>query len=73
LDEPEEVGPEVSFIICSFPFSSGGEGLARARAGPDMSLIGPACSPKCVGPDADSGEEVYLIEALEICGLDVDD
>lgn len=42
------------------------ERLARARTGPNSSIVIPSGGTKGVGPDADSGKEVALRVAFEV-------
>jgi hypothetical protein len=71
-DEPVELGPEVALVGKSCSFSGGAEGLTRARAGPDGSVVGPSCETEGIGPDADPGEEVALREFAKIVGSNID-
>ena len=60
FDEPEEVGPKVSVVADPFPLAGGTERLARAGAGPDGAVVGPAGEPQGVGPAPSPAEEVVL-------------
>ncbi len=62
-NEPEHFGPEVALVVGAAPQPGGGEGLARAGAGPHGPVVGPSSQSKSVGPHADAGEEVDLREA----------
>ncbi len=71
-DEPVELGPEVTLVGKSGSLSGGAEGLTRARAGPDGSVVRPSCETENIGPDADTGEEVALREFAKIVGSNID-
>jgi hypothetical protein len=47
-DEPVERGPKVPLVSKPSTFASRGEGLAGAGAGPDGSIVGPACQAQSV-------------------------
>jgi hypothetical protein len=70
-DEAEEFGPEMTFIGCAGSFSGNRERLTRARSRPDALFVRPACAPEGVTPDSNSGEEMALGKASEVCGLHV--
>jgi hypothetical protein len=72
-DEAVEVGPEVPFVGGPELLPGCAEGLAWAGAGPDWSVVGPACESKSKGPPADACEEVDLGETGEFIGLDLRD
>lgn len=46
---------------------------AWAGSGPDGSIVGPACFPQRIAPDADACEEMTLREPSEVAGLNVED
>jgi hypothetical protein len=71
-DEPVKLGPEVALVGKSGSLSGGAEGLTRAGASPDGSVVGPSCETEGVGPDADPGEEVALREFAKIVGSNID-
>ena len=72
-DEPEPYWPKVAFVGFAFLFSGGAEGLARATASPDGSIVRPIRHSEGDGPSTDSGEEVTLGEALEVIGMQLRD
>jgi hypothetical protein len=53
--------------------SGDAEGPAGTGTGPNRSIVGPARSAEAEGPETDPGEEVVLIEAGEVFGLDFGD
>jgi hypothetical protein len=59
-DEREKVGPEVAVVIGSLSFSCNTEWLARAGAGPDWKVIGPAGEADGIRPARDASEEMTL-------------
>jgi hypothetical protein len=65
-DETVEIRPKVPLVGESSTFSGGAEGLTRAGAGPDGTVIGPSGKTQGVGPDADAGEEMALRETCEV-------
>jgi hypothetical protein len=73
LDEVEPRGPKVPLV--SFPSLCAclAERLTRAGAGPDRSVVPPPGAAECVGPDADTGEEVTLRVVFEVIGVYVSD
>ena len=73
LDEPEEVRPQVSLVAGTLALACCRERLAWTGTGPNRPRIIPPGRAQGVGPDADSGEEVALGVACEVCGLHVDD
>lgn len=58
--------PEVPLIIKSSSFACRAERLARTGTGPNRSIVGPACAPEGMRPDADTGEEVALCVSANI-------
>jgi hypothetical protein len=59
-NEPEEVGPEISFVRVAFAFARRGVGLAGAASCPHASAVWPSSEPKSEGPTADTRKEVGL-------------
>jgi hypothetical protein len=59
-NEPMELGPEVTGIVCTGSFACDGEGLAWARSGPDGAVVWPSGETQGVPPPADPGKEVAL-------------
>jgi hypothetical protein len=72
-DEPIHLGPEVSCVSGPCAASCSAEGLARAGAGPQRSVIRPSCDPGGEAPPSDAGEEVDLCVSSEVVGLDICD
>ena len=73
-EEGEPVRPEMTLVVPPPPLSGGGEGLARAGAGPDLPAGGPAGEAEGVRPAADAGEEMALagrdgpgLEEADVC------
>ena len=73
FNEPEPVGPEMSFIGYSLSFARDGVRLAWAGARPDLAIVWPACQPERPAPDADPGKKVRLSEAGDVLDTEVDD
>ena len=71
-DEAEELGPEVALVFLPLALSGNGERLAGAATGPQRATVGPSSKSSCIGPTADTCEEVALDIALEVVGLDID-
>ncbi len=73
LEEVEPVWPEVPLI--SVPISSAclAERLARARAGPDRSIVGPPGTAQGVTPHPDARKEVILGKIMKLPGGYVSD
>ena len=67
VDEHVEGGPEVALVVKTFALTGGAEGLARATSGPDGPVVGPSGEAEGVAPDADTGEEVALSVAAQVC------
>lgn len=72
-DEPMELGPEVALVCEALALARCGEGLAGAGTCPNRSIVGPSCEPECIGPAANSREEMALHVASEIVGSHIDD
>ena len=71
LDEPEELGPEVTFVFDASLLADVAERLARARPGPDFPIGGPSGELQCERPSCDSAEKVALREAIQVGGMNV--
>ena len=69
-DEPEHLGPEVSFVFLAFPLARLRERLARTTAGPTLASCGPAGQVESVLPSADAGEKVNAV-CVNFSRLDV--
>jgi hypothetical protein len=67
VDEHVEGGPEVSLVVKAFALSGGAEGLAGTASGPDGPGVIPSGETEGMGPDADTGEEVALGVAAQVC------
>ena len=67
VDEHVENGPEVALVVKAFALAGGAEGLAGAASGPDGPVVGPSGEAEGVAPDADTGEEVALGVAAQVC------
>jgi len=65
-DEPPKSGPKVPRVVNSFTFSGNAEWLARARACPDGSVVGPMSQPESVCPSAKAREKVTLVVAVKV-------
>ena len=72
-NEAEELGPEVSGVVCASAFSCGGEGLTRTGAGPDGTVVGPTGFTERIRPDADASKEVALIVSHKVIRSDFND
>ena len=72
-DEAVKSGPEVSFVGMAFALSRARKRLTWTGAGPDGAVVGPSGEAEGVGPAADAGEEVDLVVASEIVGMDIED
>jgi hypothetical protein len=70
-DEPEHLGPQVTLVCVSFPLSGGGKWLAGTGAGPDRSVVGPACELKGVVPAADAREQVNPGKSANVIWFDI--
>jgi len=68
-DEPEPGGPEVALVAGSVPSPGDAEGLAWTRAGPNGSIIWPACKAQGMGPSAKAGEQVDLGVSFKVIRL----
>lgn len=73
LDEPEELGPEVTVVRGARSFPGRAEGLAGAGAGPNRSSVVPTCASQGVAPDTDPGEEMALDVSPEVVRINVTD
>jgi len=58
-------------IVGAPAFSRDAERLARARAGPERSVVGPSGKSGGNAPEAASGEEMTLCEASKVIRPDV--
>jgi hypothetical protein len=65
-NEPMELRPEVALVFERFALPCGGEGLARAGACPDGTVVWPSGEAEGVAPHSDAGEEVALGIASEV-------
>lgn len=70
FNEAKPDGCEVASVGLGKPFSCDGERLARGRARP-AGEIGVSGQAECLGPAADSREEVALVEAGHVSGRDL--
>ena len=66
-DEPMELRPEMALVFDALALTCGAEGLAGAASGPDVPVVGPSGEAEGVAPDADTGEEVALGVAAQVC------
>lgn len=57
----------MALVVDASPLSGGAEGLAGAASGPDWAF--PSRNFERVGPPADPGEEVALVEPFDIVSL----
>jgi hypothetical protein len=71
-DEAKEVRPQVPWIVCPKSFSCDAKRLARAAARPNFMVVWPSGEAQSISPPANSGEEVCLLEASQIVGLNID-
>jgi hypothetical protein len=58
-DEPEEIRPQVPFVLLAFPFAGNRERLAGTRTCPNRSSSGPSGKLKRVCPSPDPREEMH--------------
>lgn len=72
-DELEPVGPEVAIVVEAGAVSGLRERLTRARAGPDVGVVGDSGESECVRPPADAGKEVPLSRPGNIAWFEVGD
>jgi hypothetical protein len=72
-DEPEPLGPEVEIAVEASSLACAGEVLARARPRPDVDVVGPLDVSQDSAPGANTGEEVALPVAGNVCGLEISD
>jgi hypothetical protein len=63
----------VALIVAATLLARGAERLTGATSRPNKSIIGDACESEGVAPPSDAGEEVALIVAPEVVGLDFGD
>jgi hypothetical protein len=63
----------MALVFESLSTSSAREGLTRQGRGPNRSVVSPSDTPQRKRPSADAGEEVALVEAVEILRTDVAD
>ena len=66
LDEVEEGGPQVPLVSKPFSFACRAERLARARSGPDRTIVGPPGAAQSLRPHSNSGEEVALSKSSKL-------
>jgi hypothetical protein len=71
-DEIEPCGPEVPFVVGSRSLARSRERLAWAGSSPDRKVVWNPGKAQGVGPSSDAGEEVGLLEALEVFRRKVD-
>jgi hypothetical protein len=72
-DQAVHLGPEVPFIFGPCSLAGVAEGLARAGASPEGSVVGPASKSSCMAPPAETREEVDLGKPSEVFGSDIYD
>jgi hypothetical protein len=65
-DEIPEERPEMALVSFTHSISSAAKRLTRAGAGPDGFIVWPSGEAQGVGPTADAGEEVTLVESFEV-------
>jgi hypothetical protein len=70
-DKPVPDGPEVPGVIRPPAFSGLAERLAGAGTRPDGPRSGPPCKPQRVGPAADPGEEMEMLESGKLFWFDI--
>jgi len=70
-DEIEPGRPEVSIISGAFLGACGAEGLARATARPNRSVLGPSGEAQGVTPAAKSGKEMALNKSGKVTGSNI--
>ena len=61
----------MALVVGASALAGDAERLTRARAGPDGQIVGHACEAKRVRPASNSGEQVNLIEPVEVVRLNV--
>ena len=71
-NEPEPLGPQVTFVGETAALSSAREGLARTGTGPDFAITGPAGKGEGEGPAPDSGEEMTGVSDGNVEGSNID-
>jgi hypothetical protein len=71
LEEPEPVGPQVSFVSGSFTGSGNTERLTRAGSGDNGPVIWPSGAAEGERPSADSSKEMMLSESLQVVNSDI--
>jgi hypothetical protein len=71
FDEKLEGWPQMTLISSPASFACRGERLARAGSCPNRPVVGPTGEPECVGPDADSCEEMALGKPVEFVWYDI--
>lgn len=69
-DEPVPCGPEMAVVVKAAPLPARTERLTRATPCPYGSVVCPSGSTQSVGPAADACEEMALLVATEVVGLD---
>lgn len=72
-DEAMKVWPQMPWIISTGSFAGLRERLAGARACPKRSIVGPSCEPCGEAPSAEAGEEMALVESMQIIRLNIGD
>jgi hypothetical protein len=72
-DEAVKSGPEVSFVGMALPLSRARKRLTGTGSGPDGAVIRPSGKPEAEAPASDPGEEMALVKAVEIVGIDIGD
>lgn len=68
-DEPDPFRPKVTAVRMCRLSTGGAEGLTGTASGPDGEGIVPSGEPESVGPAADPGKEVALVETAEVSWL----
>ena len=66
-------GPEVAFVGMAFVLSSARNRLTRTGASPDLPIVIPSSKSEGTRPSADACEEVALVVANDIVGMDIND
>ena len=70
VNESPHVGPEVTFILGSFPFACNGKRLTWTGTGPHGAGVGPLGEAEGVGPPSHPGKQVDLLVTGEGFGLE---
>ena len=72
-DEAVELGPQVALVGGAPALTGSAERLAGTASRPHSLIVRPSGKTKCIGPSANSGEEVALRMASEIVATNIGD